>query len=85
MGQALELKEAIKLILKLSDVEGEDLPLKLLCSMFSLEVPEELKTYEELPPRIALSLAYRSEGMRALLRNVSSELIKEKFGKFKAP
>lgn len=72
------LKEIVKLILKLSDMEGEDVSLKLLCSIFSIEVPRELKPYEDLPPRIALSLAYRSKDMKTLLREASSELIKEK-------
>lgn len=73
----MRLKETLKLILKLSSLEGEDLSLKLLCSMFNIEIPKELKPYEDLPPRIALSLAYRSEDMKSLLKEVSSELIKE--------
>ncbi|MEM2214657.1 MAG: hypothetical protein QXD66_07245 [Candidatus Nezhaarchaeales archaeon] len=74
----MELKNIVKLIFKLSEVEGEDLPLKHLLSAFNIEVPRELKPYEDLPPRIALSLIYKIEGMRNLLREVSSELIKEK-------
>lgn len=77
----MELKEIMKLILKLSDVEGEDVPLKLLCSMFGLKVPREMEAYEDLPPRIAFSLAYRDKEMKTLLKEVSLELIKEKLRK----
>lgn len=73
----MSLKEIMKLILRLSSLEGEDLSLKLLCSMFNIKVPSELKPYEDLPPRIALSLAYRSKEVRTLLKEVSSELIEE--------
>ncbi|MDH5815707.1 MAG: hypothetical protein QE164_02805 [Candidatus Nezhaarchaeota archaeon] len=75
----MELREIVKLIFKLSEVEGEDLSLKSLLSMLGLEVPKELRPYEDLPPRIALSLIYRTKEMRTLLRDVSSELINEKY------
>jgi len=74
----LDLRDAIRVLFKLCELEGEDVVLKSLCSAFGVEVPQELRELKDLPPRIALAIAYRDRNLRPLLREVASEFLREK-------
>ena len=77
----MALRDVIKALLELCELEGEDLALKSLCSAFGIEVPRELKGLEDLPPRVALAIAYTDRGLRPLLREVASEVLREKLAR----
>ena len=74
----MTLRHAIRALFELCEVEGEDLTLKSLCSAFGIEVPRELKELEDLPPRIALAIAYTNYDLRPLLREAAFEFLVEK-------
>jgi hypothetical protein len=65
-------------LFELCELEGEDLALKSLCSAFGIEVPRELRELKDLPPRIALAIAYMNCDLRPLLREAASEVLREK-------
>ena len=63
---------------ELCELEGEDVVLESLCLAFGVEVPQELRELKDLPPRIALAIAYRGSNLRPLLKEIASEFLKEK-------
>ncbi|RLF04421.1 MAG: hypothetical protein DRJ60_07125 [Thermoprotei archaeon] len=75
---SLKIKEEIKVILEISELEGEDITLRRLCSMFNVEMPFKLREYGDLPPRIALAIAYLDRELRELLKEASQDFIREK-------
>ena len=77
----MALRDAIKALLELTELEGEDVALKSLCSAFGIEVPRELKGLEDLPPRVALAIAYADRELRPLLREAASEVLREKLAR----
>jgi len=77
----LALHDAIKALLELCELEGEDVALKSLCSAFGIEVPRELEGLEDLPPRVALAIAYADRKLRQLLKEVASEVLREKLAR----
>lgn len=77
----MALRDAIKVLLKLCELEGEDVTLKSLCSAFGVEVPRELEGLEGLPPRVALAIAYTDRELRPLLREVACEVLGEKLAR----
>lgn len=77
----MTLRETIRALFELCELEGEDVTLESLCSAFGVEIPQELRGLEDLPPRVALAIAYTNHNLRSLLREVASEIMREKICK----
>jgi len=73
----LNLRDVVKVLLELAEMEGEDVTLKALCSALNVDVPLELRGLEDLPPRVAFAIAYTDRELRPLLKEVASELLRE--------
>jgi len=71
-------QDAMKVLLMLAEVEGEDVALESLCIAFGVEVPQELRGLEDLPPRVALAHAYARREPRSSLKAAASEVLRWK-------
>jgi hypothetical protein len=74
----LTLQDAMKVLLMLAEVEGEDVALESLCIAFGVKVPRELRGLEDLPPRVALAHAYARRELRPSLKAAASEVLRWK-------
>jgi len=74
----LSLEDKILLIFEIAELEGEDVTLEKLCSAFNVDVPSELKEYANLPPRIALALAYARSEFKDVIKRAAKRFMRDK-------